>query len=123
MAKSMIDAFPDAAFDYLDQCDRMAVCSQAPTTFLEATGTFCLAITPMTPDTDFTKADDTSGRKVTMAAKNSIAIIATATGTHVALLATSDTTIRYVTTCDAIYLVESGQVNFPAWKVNIQDPT
>ena len=52
MAKAAPDAFMDAAFDWVDQSDKMVVCSAQPTTYAEANATFALADVAMTPDTD-----------------------------------------------------------------------
>ena len=124
MAKAMNDLFADAAFDYLDQCDLMILCSAQPTTYAEATSTYALADAAMTPDTDFTKANgDTNGRKVTMAAKSSINVDSSGTATHVALCLSGDTTLRYVTTCTSQAVTSGNTVNFPAWDIEIADPT
>jgi hypothetical protein len=124
MAKWANDALMDAAFDYLDQCDKMVVTSAQPTTYTEANATFALADVAMTPDTDYTKADgDTNGRKVTMAAKTAIPVDTSGTATHVALIRTTDTTLRYVTTCTSQALTSGNTVNSPAWRVEIGDPT
>jgi hypothetical protein len=70
---------------------------------------------------DFTLADDTSGRKVTMAAKNTVTVTANGTATHVSL--DDGTTLLYVTTCTSQALTTATPVNIPAWKVGIADPT
>lgn len=73
---------------------------------------------------DFTNAaGDTSGRKVTVAAKSGVSITATGTATHVALVNSGGTTVRYVTTCTSQALTSGGTVNFPSWKVEVLDPT
>lgn len=73
---------------------------------------------------DFTKAaGDTSGRKVTVAAKSGVTVDSTGTATHVALVNTSGTTVRYVTTCTSQALTAANTVNFPSWKVEVADPT
>lgn len=121
MAKSVHNDVLDAAFDVLDQADIMTVCSQQPTTRTEAITTYKLADVAMTPNTDFTKADgDTSGRKVTIAAKNAVSVDTTGTGNHVALC--DGTRLLYVTTCTAQALTSGNTVNFPAWAVEIADP-
>jgi hypothetical protein len=112
----------DGAFDVLDQADLMTVCNAEPTTRTEAITTFKLADVAMTPNTDFTKADgDSSGRKVTVAAKSSVPVDTTGTATHVALVDSSR--LLYVTTCTSQALTSGNTVNFPAWKVEIADPT
>lgn len=122
MAKTVHDDVLDGAFDVLDQADLMTVCSAQPTTRTEAITTFKLADVAMTPNTDYTKANgDTSGRKVTVAAKSGVTVDSSGTATHVAL--TDATRLLYVTTCTSQALTAANTVNFPAWKVEIADPT
>lgn len=128
MAKTVDDTVLNGAFDILDQADLMTACSSQPTSFAEATtnlgaGGYKLADVAMTPDTDFTKADDTSGRKVTVAAKSGVAIDISGTATYIALTKSSGSVLLYVTTCTSQVLTAGGTVDFPAWKINIQDPT
>lgn len=122
MAKSVHNDVLDGAFDVLDQADLMTVCNAEPTTRTEAVTTFKLADVAMTPNTDFTKADgDTSGRKCTVAAKSGVAVDTSGTANHVALV--DATRLLYVTTCTSQALTSGNTVNFPAWKVEIADPT
>lgn len=122
MAKSVHNDVLDGAFDVLDQADLMTVCNAEPTTRTEAVTTFKLADVAMTPNTDFTKADgDTSGRKCTVAAKSGVSVDTTGTATHVALV--DGTRLLYVTTCTSQGLTSGNTVNFPAWKVEIADPS
>lgn len=122
MAKSVHNDVLDGAFDVLDQADLMTVCSAEPTTRTEAITTFKLADIAMTPNTDYTKADGTtSGRKVTVAAKSGVAVDSSGTATHVALV--DATRLLYVTTCTSQALTGGNTVNFPAWAVEIADPT
>lgn len=73
---------------------------------------------------DFTKAaGDTSGRKVTVAAKSGVTVDASGTATHVALVNSTGSTVRYVTTCTSQALTSGNTVNFPSWKVEVNDPT
>jgi len=124
MGKFAPDAMLDLHADYVDQCDKQVACSAQPTTYTEANATFALADAAMTPDTDYTKANgDTSGRKVTMAAKNGVNVDTTGTATHVALIRTSDTSLRFVTTCTSQALTSGNTVNFPAWDIETGDPT
>jgi hypothetical protein len=125
MPKVAPDAVMDAAFDYVDQADVMHACST-----LDSTPTYAeivaasLADTPVTPNTDFTKADgDTSGRKVTVAAKNGVTVDASGTANHIALVTVSGSVVRYVTTCTSQALTAGNTVNFPAWDIEINDPT
>jgi hypothetical protein len=83
-----------------------------------------LASVALTPDTDFTKANgDTSGRKVTVAAKSGVSVTASGTATHIAIARSTDSTLRYVTTCTSQALTSGNTVNIPAWKIEVADPT
>lgn len=122
MAKSVHNDVLDGAFDVLDQADIQTVCNAEPTTRTEAITTFKLADVAMTPNTDYTKADgDTSGRKVTVAAKSAVPVDTTGTATHIALC--DATRLLYVTTCTSQGLTSGNTVNIPAWKIEIADPT
>ena len=122
MAKVVHDDVLDGAFDVLDQADIQTVCAGQPTTRTEAITTFKLADVAMTPNTDYTKANgDTSGRKVTVAAKSGVAVDTSGTADHVALC--DGTRLLYVTTCTAQALTAGNTVNIPSWKVEIADPT
>lgn len=123
MTKFLPDAALDALADYVDQSDLMTVCSAFPTTYTQAITTFKLADVAVVPDTDFTKADDTSGRKVTVAAKSDVTVDTSGTPTHIALVRTADSTIRAVTDCSGPALTATSTVNFPAWKIQLPDPS
>lgn len=72
---------------------------------------------------DFTlAAGDVSGRKVTIAAKSSLAVLTAGTGNHVALLDTATSTLLYVTTCPDQALASGGTVSIAAWAVEIGNP-
>lgn len=121
MPKTAPDAVMDAAFDYIDQADVMHVCStlDGTPTYAEIT-TASLANVAMTPNTDFTKAaGDTSGRKVTVAAKSGVSVTASGTANHIALVTVSGTVVRYVTTCTSQALTSGNTVNIPAWDIEI----
>lgn len=125
MPKTAPDGVMDAAFDFIDQADVMHVCStlDSTPTYAEITAA-SLADVAMTPNTDFTKADgDTSGRKMTTAAKNAVPVDTSGTANHIALVTVSGSVVRYVTTCTSQALVAGNTVNIPAWKVEIADPT
>jgi len=122
MAKSVHNDVLDGAFDVVDQSNLMIACSAEPTTRTEAVTTYALADATMVADTDYTKADgDTNGRKVTVAAKSTITVDTTGTATHVALV--DGTRLLYVTTCTSQALTSGNTVNFPAWDIEIADPT
>lgn len=119
------DGVMDAAFDFVDLADVLRVCSvlDATPTHAEIV-TATLASVAIVPGTDFTKADgDVSGRKVTVAAKSSVAVTASGTAEQVVLTTTSGSVVRYVTTCTSQALTSGNTVNIPAWKIEITDPT
>lgn len=124
MAKTVHDDVLDGAFDVLDQANLMIACSAQPTSRTEAVTTYALADVAMTVNTDYTKANgDTNGRKVTVAAKSTVLIDTSGSATHVALV--DGTRLLYVTTCTSQSLTANGSntVNFPAWDIEIADPT
>lgn len=122
MAKTVHDDVLDGAFLVLDDGNIMTACSAQPTTRTEAVTTYALADVAMTPTTDYTKANgDVSGRKVTMAAKSAVPIDTSGTATHIAIC--DGTRLLYVTTCTSQALTSGGTVDFPAWDVEIADPT
>lgn len=123
MAKAAPDATIDAMHDYIDQSNIMHVCSAEPANYA-GIAAVSLADIAMTPDTDFTKANgDVSGRKVTVAAKSGVLVDVTGTATHVVLARTTDSTLRYVTTCTSQALTAANTVNIPAWDIEVLDPT
>ena len=65
-------------------------------------------------------AGDISGRKVTVAAKSGLAVIAAGTADHVALL--DATRLLYVTTCPAQALVLGGTVSIASWAIEVGAP-
>ena len=125
MPKWINDAAMDAELDYLDQANTQHAISAytAGDSYATVIGN-SLADVAMTPDTDFTKADGTtSGRKLTTAAKNGVPVDTSGTATHVALVRSTDSSVRAVTTCTNQALTQGNTVNFPAWRVTeIADP-
>ena len=125
MAKSANDAIMDAGLDVIATATRQIACSAQPTTYTEANSTYALAGVTLAGG-DFTKANgDTNGRKVTIAAKSSVLIDTSGTPNHVALVLVASSKLLYVTTCTGGALTASGSntVNFPAWDIEIADPT
>ena len=126
MAKLAHDDFQDGALNVLkNNVTRQVACSAEPTTYAEANATYALADVTLS-STDFTLANgDTSGRKVTVAAKPSVTIDTSGTATHVALLDVTNSKLLYRTTCTSLALTAGGgnTVSFPAWDVEILDPT
>lgn len=126
MAKSVHDDVLDGALNIIkNNCTRMTACSAQPTTYAEGNATYALADATMTSG-DFTNANgDTNGRKTTVAAKSSVMIDTAGTANHIALLDVTNSKLLYVTTCTDQALTANGSntVNFPAWDIELADPT
>lgn len=123
MGKIVADSILDAALIALKANTKMTACSAQPTTFAEANSSFVLADAAVS-SADFTIANgDTNGRKVTIGAKSSILIDVTGNANHIALV--DGSSLLYVTTCTSQSLTAnaSNTVNFPAWDIEIADPT
>jgi hypothetical protein len=123
MGKVAPDAMIDAALSYVGGSLSQLVCSSSPTTWAEATATYCLATAVMSAG-DFVNADaGGGGRQCTIASKLAQAITATGTANHVALCLAAGSTLRYVTTCTSQALTSGGTVDIPAHLITIGDPT
>ena len=122
MGKIAADDMIDGSLIVLKASLKQTACSAQPTTFTEANSTFVLADIAV-DSSDFTLANgDTNGRKVTIAAQNTVLIDVTGNANHVALV--DGSRLLYVTTCTSQTLTAnaSNTVNFPAWDVEIADP-
>lgn len=122
MAKVVDDTVLDGALNIIKNgAVFMTVTPTQPVSAAAITGTAILAQSAMT-STDFTIANgDTSGRKVTVAAKSGLNIPNSNTATHVSLH--SGSVLHYVTTCTSQALTSGNTVNIPTWKIEIADPT
>jgi len=122
--KSLPDAALETLLDYVDLADTMYVCSTLPAqpTYAQVTAA-ALASVAVTPNTDFTKADGTTGRKFTVAAKSGVSVTASGTANHIALCTTSGSVVRAVTTCTSQALTSGNTVNIPTWTLEVGDPT
>ena len=127
MGKAVTDAVLDGIADKIiagvntSPSGRLYVCSGAgaPANFGAIAGVTLASVKVDT--TSFTKADDTSGRKVTIAAQSSIPITDSGDATHIALASVD--TLLYVTTCTTQTLTSGGTVTVPAFKISVADPT
>lgn len=123
MAKFLIDEAMDALLNYIkNNATKICVCSDLPTTYLQANETYMLAQATVASG-DFTgPADgDTNGRKLTVAAKTTGAAVAQGTGTHVALVDGANSKLLFVTTIpggsqQTVYV--GNTVNLPSFKVD-----
>lgn len=121
MGKAASTAVLDATLDKIATGVLMIVCSAQPTTYAEATATYALADVTLTSG-DFTKAaGDTSGRKVTVAAKTGFNVDSSGTATHVAIV--DGSALLIVTTCTSQALTAGNTVNTPAFKYESGAPT
>ncbi len=68
-------------------------------------------------------AGDISGRKVTIAAKSGLSVIAAGTADHIALLDGATSRLLYVTTCPAQALAAGGTVSIAGWSVEVGAPS
>lgn len=121
MGKLAPDAMIDASLDYVAGSNIIIVCSGSPLTYANAFTDNKLASAEITSGC-FVKADDVSGRKLTISEKLATIITASGDALAVALANTGDSTLRYVTTCTLQSLVSGGTVDIPSWKINISDP-
>ena len=120
MAKWVADVVLDEALDYIKQnATEMIACSTQPTNFLQATSTYALADVVVASG-NFTIANGTSGRKVTVAATSGITVDSSGTFAHVALCTAA--TLLYVTTGTSQVLTAGNTVDFPAWAIQLSDP-
>ncbi len=122
MAKFASTDVLDGSLNIVRASTRMVAVSGQPATYAAAdagrlaeaalvTGDFALA------------AGDISGRKVTIAAKSGLSVIAAGTADHVALLDGTTSRLLYVTTCPAQALAAGGTVSIASWSVEIGAPS
>lgn len=122
MAKLLADAALDLALNLVkNNCNLMVACSQQPTTYTQAVSTYALASVAMTTG-NYTLGDgDVDGRKLTTAAKNTVAVTASGTITHVALVDTTNSILYVVTTTTSQAVTAGNTIDFPAWALALAD--
>lgn len=124
MGKSAHPDFIDGAFNVIKNSGdtiTYTLCSTQPTTRAEAVSTYMLASTTLNKSTEITLANgDTSGRKMTFAAKSGIPVTNSGTGTHVAVCDASR--LLFVTTCASQAVAAGGTVDIGSWKDEIAAP-
>ncbi len=120
MAKAVHNDVLDAALGVVrTSATRMVALAAEPASYAAA-NSGALADAAMT-SADFTIGEGvTSGRRLSVAAKSDVAITASGTATHVALL--DGSRLLYVTTCPAQPLVSATTVSFGGWDIEIGDP-
>ncbi len=123
MAKVVHDDVLDGALQVLvDNAAKMAVCAGQPADVAACEGG--LAIVAMSTG-DFTIGNgSTSGRKVAVAEKATVAVAATGVADHVALYSTATNKVYFITTCSSQALTSTANsVTIPTWAIEIADPT
>lgn len=121
MGKVVSNDVLDAALNEIATATEMYLCTSEPANRAAADTASVIPAHTLTGG-DFTNADgDTSGRKVTIAAQNSLTADASGTVTHVAICDAS--TLLYVTTCTSQAVTSGNTVNIGSWDVEIADPT
>jgi hypothetical protein len=121
MAKWMNDAGADAALNYWTDATAMKACSAQPTTYAEANATYALGSS--TPTFGAIADGDTSGRKRQINAVTGTSVATAGTVTHLALVKTADTTLRYVTTTASQAISTGGTYDTGIWKIELADPS
>ena len=123
MAKLIANEVLDAALDEIALADTLTCCDTQPANYagIAATALCEVALTPGDGNGDYVIADDTSGRKLTIGAQLAIDVDTSGDIDHIAL---DDGTVLYaVTTCSSQAVLDTEQVNVPAWTAAIADPT
>ena len=122
MAKSVHADVLDGALAVVStHASKMVALASQPATFAAATSG-ALAGVAMAPADFALAAGVVSGRRLTVAAKSAVAVSASGSATHVALLDETLSRLLYVTTCPATALTAGGTVNFGAWAIELADP-
>jgi hypothetical protein len=128
MAKLAVDAVLDAALNAVKAATKMSVCSAEPNSGAEtATAaqitTVRLVEVAMT-GTDFTGPANgtTSGRQLTVNAKNSVTVSGTG-GTGLWVVLADASNMLYKTSCPSVTIPTTGTVNIGSWVIAIPDPT
>lgn len=123
MGKKVHDDVLDGALNILkNNVDVMTANSAEPSDYSDAAVTTMLAQVAL-DSSDFTIGNgDVSGRKVTVASKSST-VNSSGTATHVALLDSGEEDLLYVTTCTSQGLTAPNAITWPAWDIEIADPS
>lgn len=121
MAKFVNFAVLDGALNLVASATRIVAVSGQPATYVAADAGKLAEATLAAGDFALA-AGDVSGRKVGIAAKPGLTVIAAGTADHIALLDPATSSLLYVTTCPAQVLPAGGTVSIGAWSVEIEAP-
>ena len=122
MAKFVNPAVLDSALNIVATATRMVAISGQPATYAAAEAAKLAEVTLAAGDFALATGD-VSGRKVTVAAKSGLGVIAAGTADHIALLDPATSALLYVTTCPAQALPVGGTVSIGTWSVEIENPS
>jgi hypothetical protein len=121
MAKFVNSAVLDGALGVVATATRMVAVNGQPASYAAAdTGKLAEAV--LAPGDFALAAGDISGRKVSVAAKPGLSVVAAGTADHIALLDPATSALLYVTTCPAQSLPAGGTVSIGTWSVEIESP-
>ena len=125
MAKFADDDMIDASLNFLKtNCTRMFLCSQQPANYVEANATYNLATFTMDSGNYTGPANgDANGRKLTVNQMSGVNATANGTANHVVLGISSNTTIKYGTTCANQAVTTGNPIQINAWDIEIADPS
>ena len=123
MAATISNEVFDAALSYIStNTETLYICSQQPTTFLEASSTYALGSKASLSFTG--PADDTSGRKLTVDAISDGSVSADGTAVWIALTDDSGSILLVAQALSASQAVTNGNTfTLTAFDINLQDPT
>ncbi len=121
MGKWVADQVLDSALELIATADRAVALNGQPASFAAASSGK-LAETVLSGADFVLGPGDSSGRKITVAAKPGANVLAAGAADHVALLDTAGNRLLYVTTCPSQQLAVGGTVDFDSWSVEIGAP-
>ena len=121
MGKYAPDLTLDQELLFISGANFLTICSGSPTTFADCFVNLMLAKVALT-GADFGIANDSLGRKLTVAQKDGFPILNSGTALACCLVETAGSTVRFVTTTTSQPLTAAGTVTSPSWKINIQPP-
>jgi hypothetical protein len=122
MPKYLCDEAIDGGLNYLSTVTEITICNAEPTDYTKAHTTYMLCAHTLAGG-DWAIADDTNGRKNTLAAQPAVAVTNPGTAIYVALTIPASSKLVGYTLCTSKVLGAGDSVNIPAFKDNVQDPT
>jgi hypothetical protein len=121
MGKWVANEVLDGALSVIASATRMIALTGQPASYGAAMAGR-LAEANMAPSDFVVASGDVSGRKISVAPKNDVAVTTAGSADHVALVDTAAERLLYVTTCPPQALTAGGSVNFAGWAVEIGAP-